>query len=304
MKKNALIALSMIMLSVFSMTFTACGNDDDDDDAPVIVTPKYAEDAALYKINGKSNITSIEFTESGMYIITKPCASSDAKVCGKFVKSKTINSLTRGDSDEDYEYIHGKYTKNGDVYTLEGFGTITVEKEGDVNIFLKIQPTGKEAYTLSAQPVKKFKDSDITNKLCRTWKFEKGRLVVNKVNKGDSVVLDKTSPKISVLLTSLDSVWNEFYPIKYRDYEEITFTKSGSYIIKYTDNTIAVAQWKWKDEKKGIMYYSWENWADDEGYEEDPLEISFNDNDDLVVDKKEDNVRYTEKFTYYLSKTK
>ena len=295
MKKNALIALSMIMLSVFSFTFTSCG-DDDDDDAPVIVTPKYAEDAALYQISGKSDITSIEFTEDGMYIITKANDSSKAKVCGKFVKSKTINSLTRGDSDEDNEYIHGKYTKNGDVYTLEGFGTITVEKEGVVNVSLKIQPTGKEAYTLSAQPVKKFEDSDIANKLCRTWKFEKGRLVVNK---GDSVLLDKTSPKISVLLTSLDSVYNESTD-RYGDFEEITFTKSGTYIVKYVDNTISVAQWKWKDEKKGIIYYSWEY---GKFYEEEILEISFNDNNDLIVDEK-DNGKYTEKFTYYLSKTK
>ena len=301
MKKNALIALSMIMLSVFSFTFTSCG-DDDDDEEPVITTPKYSEDAVRYEIKGTSDIASIEFTESGMYVITKK-GKSAAKGFGKFFKGKSYKSITRSE-DDDYEYIHGKYTKNGDVYTLEGFGTITVVKKEDVNVSLQIQQTGKKAYTLSAQPVKKFKDSDITNKLCRTWKFEKGRLVVNKVNKGDSVVLDKTSPKISVLLTSLDSVWNEFYPIKYSDYEEITFTKSGSYIIKYTDNTIAVAQWKWKDEKKGTMYYSWENWADEEGYEEEPLEISFNDNDDLVIDKKEDNVRYTEKFTYYLSKTK
>ena len=31
MKKNALIAVSMIMLSVFSMTFTSCSSDDDDE---------------------------------------------------------------------------------------------------------------------------------------------------------------------------------------------------------------------------------------------------------------------------------
>ena len=153
MKKNALIALSMIMLSVFCMTFASCGDDDDDD--PVLVTPKYAEDAALYQINGTSEFTSIEFTESGMYIITKANESSKAKGWGKFVKSKSISSFTRSESDA-YNYIFGKYTKNGDVYTLEGFGTITVEKKGDVNVSLKIQPTGKEAYTLSAQPVKKY----------------------------------------------------------------------------------------------------------------------------------------------------
>ena len=188
MKKNALIALSMIMLSVFSMTFTSCGSDDDD--APVLTTPKYADDAVRYVISGRSEFSAIEFTEGGMYVITKAVESSKAKGWENIFKNKTFNSLTRSISDADM-YIHGKYTKNGDVYTLEGFGTITVEKDGDVNVSLKIQPTGKEAYTLSAQPVKKYEDSDIINKLCRTWKFENGRLVVKK---GDTVLVDKTSP--------------------------------------------------------------------------------------------------------------
>ena len=120
MKKNALIAVSMIMLSVFSMTFTSCSSDDDD--APVLTTPKYADDAVRYVISGRSEFSAIEFTEGGMYVITKVYDSGN---------------------------IHGKYTKNGDVYTLEGFGTVTVEKT-DGKISLKIQPTGKKAYTLSA----------------------------------------------------------------------------------------------------------------------------------------------------------
>ena len=294
MKKNALIALSMIMLSVFSFTFTSCG-DDDDDDAPVIVTPKYAEDAALYQISGKSDITSIEFTEDGMYIITKANESSKAKGWGKFVKSKSISSFTRSESDA-YNYIFGKYTKNGDVYTLEGFGTITVEKKGDVNVSLKIQPTGKEAYTLSAQPVKKFDDSEIINKLCRTWKFENGRLVVKK---GDSVVVDKTSTQLSVLSTTLDSVYHES-PDNYYDVEEVIFTKSGSYIVKYTDNTLAVAQWKWKDENKGLIYFTWEYGKFDE---ESVIEVSFDKNNDLVVDETWNWHDSTDHFTYHLSKT-
>ena len=293
MKKNALIALSMIMLSVFCMTFASCGDDDDDD--PVLVTPKYAEDAALYQINGTSEFTSIEFTESGMYIITKANESSKAKGWGKFVKSKSISSFTRSESDA-YNYIFGKYTKNGDVYTLEGFGTITVEKKGDVNVSLKIQPTGKEAYTLSAQPVKKFDDSEIINKLCRTWKFENGRLVVKK---GDTVLVDKTSPKISVLLTTLDSVYHES-PDKYDDLEEVIFTKSGSYIVKYTDNTLAVAQWKWKDENKGLIYFTWDYGKFDE---ESVIEVSFDKNNDLVVDETWNWDDSTDHFTYHLSKT-
>ena len=58
MKKNALIAVSMIMLSVFSMTFTSCSSDDDD--APVLTTPKYADDAvpSSVALNANSNTLS------------------------------------------------------------------------------------------------------------------------------------------------------------------------------------------------------------------------------------------------------
>jgi hypothetical protein len=197
-------------------------------------------------------------------------------------------------------YIHGKYTKNGDVYTLEGFGTITVEKDGDVNVSLKIQPTGKEAYTLSAQPVKKYEDSNINNKLCRTWKFENGRLVVSK---GDSVVVDKTSTQLSVLSTTLDSVYHES-PDKYYDVEEVIFTKSGTYMVKYSNKTVAVAQWKWKDENKGTVYFAW-----DYGKfgEKSVFEVSFDKNNDLVMDEEYENTykgeKYTEHSTYHLSKT-
>ena len=271
MKKNALIAVSMIMLSVFSMTFTSCG--DDDDDEPVLVTPKYAENAVRYEINGTSEFAAIEFTEGGMYVITKVYDSGN---------------------------IHGKYTKNGDVYTLEGFGTVTVEKDGDVNVSLKIQPTGKEAYTLSAQSVKKYEDSNINNKLCRTWKFEKGRLVVKK---GDSVILDTISTKTSVLFTCLDSIYHQT-PDSYDDGASVIFTKSGSYIAGNTNNTMSVAQWKWKDDNKSTIYYTWNYGKFDE---EKVIEVSFDKNNNLVVvEEWEDTYKgekYTEHITYYLSKT-
>ena len=99
MKKNALIALSMLMLSVFCFTFTSCG-DDDEEEVSVLTAPKYAEDAVRYEINGTSDISSIEFTESGMYIITKK-GNSAAK--GFFQKSKR-SSFTRSGND-DYKSL-------------------------------------------------------------------------------------------------------------------------------------------------------------------------------------------------------
>ena len=295
MKKNALIALGMLMLSVFSLTFTSCG---DDDDEPVLTTPKYAENSVLYKINGASDISSVEFTEAGMYIITKNTSDSAAK--GFFQKGKSRSSFTRGDND-DYEYIYGKYTKDGDVYTLEGFGTITVVKKESVNVSLQIQPTGEEAYTLSAQPAEKFEKSDISTKLCRTWKYERGNMVCTK---GDSLILEKTSTSNSVLYETLDSLLGE-RPDEYANPEEVIFTLSGSYIVKYDDGTLAVAQWKWKNEKEGVSYFSWEP----EWKERNVFAISFNEKNELVVDDIWEDIKWhgneiTVHFTDYLTEKK
>jgi hypothetical protein len=295
MKKNALIALGMLMLSVFSLTFTSCG---DDDDEPVLTTPKYAENSVLYKINGASDISSVEFTEAGMYIITKKTSDSAAK--GFFQKGKSRSSFTRSDND-DYKYIYGKYTKDGDVYTLEGFGTITVVKKESVNVSLQIQPTGEEAYTLSAQPAEKFEKSDISTKLCRTWKYERGNMVCTK---GDSLILEKTSTSNSVLYETLDSLLGET-PDKYTNPEEVIFTLSGSYIVKYDDGTLAVAQWKWKNEKEGVSYFTWEP----EWKERNVFAISFNEKNELVVDDIWEDIKWhgneiTVHFTDYLTEKK
>jgi hypothetical protein len=295
MKKNALIALGMLMLSVFSLTFTSCG---DDDDEPVLTTPKYAENSVLYKINAASDISSVEFTEAGMYVITKKTSDSAAK--GFFQKGKSRSSFTRGDND-DYEYIYGKYTKDGDVYTLEGFGTITVVKKESVNVSLQIQPTGEEAYTLSAQPAEKFEKSDISTKLCRTWKYERGNMVCTK---GDSLILEKTSTSNSVLYETLDSLLGE-RPDEYANPEEVIFTLSGSYIVKYDDGTLAVAQWKWKNEKEGVSYFTWEP----EWKERNVFAISFNEKNELVVDDIWEDIKWhgneiTVHFTDYLTEKK
>ena len=295
MKKNALIALGMLMLSVFSLTFTSCG---DDDDEPVLTTPKYAENSVLYKINGASDISSVEFTEAGMYIITKKTSDSAAK--GFFQKGKSRSSFTRGDND-DYKYIYGKYTKDGDVYTLEGFGTITVVKKESVNVSLQIQPTGEEAYTLSAQPAEKFEKSDISTKLCRTWKYDRGNMVCTK---GDSLILEKTSTSNSVLYETLDSLLGE-RPDEYANPEEVIFTLSGSYIVKYDDGTLAVAQWKWKNEKEGVSYFTWEP----EWKERNVFAISFNEKNELVVDDIWEDIKWhgneiTVHFTDYLTEKK
>ena len=46
-----------------------------------------------------------------------------------------------------------EYTKNGNVYTLEDFGSITVVKKGNTVVDLEMKAEDGETYTFSAQIV-------------------------------------------------------------------------------------------------------------------------------------------------------
>ena len=83
------------------------------------------------------------------------------------------------------------------------------------------------------------------------------------------------------------------------------FTLSGSYIVKYDDGTLAVAQWKWKNEKEGVSYFSWEP----EWKERNVFAISFNEKNELVVDNIWEDIKWhgteiTVHFTDYLTEKK
>ena len=122
--------------------------------------------------------------------------------------------------------------------------------------------------------------------------------------KGDSLILEKTSTSNSVLYETLDSLLGE-RPDEYANPEEVIFTLSGSYIVKYDDGTLAVAQWKWKNEKEGVSYFTWEP----EWKERNVFAISFNEKNELVVDDIWEDIKWhgneiTVHFTDYLTEKK
>ena len=288
-KMLSLAAFVMIGL----MTVVACGSDDDDNgggkwqafgnfsDADVDA-PEYADVAAFYDITSpNSDIKSLELTESGRYIITlkdyaTARASKDIQIKSRFLcmfrKAMTRNT-TYGN------IIEGKYTKKGDgTFELEGYGTVTITGSSDNALSIEITAKdGTKRPTLTAQRKNQLPESEATAKICRTWNLSSMRFIVEI---DDKLVYDGEYKINELYKFGADmynaekkyygynsSVNDEQYIIQ--GYESsmrmlmdklmgstITFAKTGTYLVTYNNNTLAIATWSWVDEKKGFVRYS------------------------------------------------
>lgn len=239
--------------------FASCSSDDDDDNGgQTLATPKYEEDAALFKIDdSNSPYSSIELTAAGDYIVLPSTYINHAPAKPRFI--------TKAAASRSVEIIHGKYTKIDDnTYDLEGFGTITVAMSGDSAASLDIELDNGRSFTLRAEREVEQPDSKMTNNLCRTWKITHFHLVI-KVN--NRKMFDK---KVSIdhledlfkALAQMDPDYDGDYDdddFDYSDYpEKVIFSKAGTYMVLYADNSLAISTWTWEKESKGLLRYSWD----------------------------------------------
>ena len=273
--------MMMLVLTLGTMiSFSSCSSDDY---GPAIEIPKYAENAISLSINSSASpYSSIEFTESGTYVIIP-------KNGAKYSSMQTMNSIfvapatvtTRAEASSGI--IYGSYTVDGDVYILQGFGTITVIKsDNGHNASLVIQRTGEEnPLSISAQVRDQYSESPATQKLCSSWIIEK--FVMKIENEG--VEIKEFSGTYRQVFEQIrdfckqygapDDVIEEMNAAIKASPEEIIFTSSGTYIVFYANNTLAVSTWKWKDEAQGIAYYGWDY---GKFYEDDLFVINYEKN--------------------------
>lgn len=246
------------------VSLNSCSKDDDG-----LKDPAYKEDAALFVITGSNSpYGSIEFTESGQYIITP--AQSNRNVAprkGKFIGTK--GSASRANYDG---YLYGNYTKVGEnEYYLEGFGTIVVQSVGGTNYDLVITRDNGSELTLGARRESIYQSSDMTDKLCRTWRFY-------KVYAAEYINGKK--------------VWEDSANVNDLDYDDeipsqVIFTRAGTYMVVWKDE-VDIAYWKWMDEKKGIIRYSWNyNYMDDPD-ESGTINVTFSDGELVVYEEYEE----------------
>lgn len=152
------LLFAIIAMCVCSVSLVSCSDDDDNDGGGKFDPPAYEASAAKYEISdGSSPYESIEFTESGNYLVTMsgvtpaPAAAAKeatqaARGMAAMAKRPSIFANTAATQATRAYYspiLYGKYTVGADgTYILEGFGTVKVTQDGTGNSYtLEERPT-------------------------------------------------------------------------------------------------------------------------------------------------------------------
>lgn len=151
---------SMILLALAAMmlpAFVACNKDDSKEETKVEFKAPTFQKAAKKLTFQSGDIKSIEFTESGRYIMEK-------------VVTKAENTI----------FITGTYTVNGKTYTLSGEfnGTVTVSSETASTVEVTVTESGEATVTVTAEAETPESDEAVY----RTWEIDNVRI---KVTGGD-----------------------------------------------------------------------------------------------------------------------
>lgn len=242
-------------------------SDDDEDTKPQDInleTPAYEDVSAKYDVtSGGGGISSIELTASGNYVITMegaayvPAALSPRNMMKSFIRAAANG--TRADEG----YICGKFVKISDTeFILEGFGSIVIDGAADNAFSIQVTKSEGETYTLNAEKAATVSNSEMSNALCRTWDINTMAL---KGTFNGKVFYDKEKPAVEhdLLWKELNAAFGSligddepFFNVDKIKPKQIIFTKSGSYITITEDNYLGIADWRWNNEKNGVITYS------------------------------------------------
>ena len=237
--------------------FASCSSDDDEKESTqTLATPKYEEDAALFVIDSPSSpYGSVELTSAGYYIVTPSEFVNHAPA----KKAGMLKAVSR-----TIQIYEGKYTKQGDnTYVLDGFGTITVTMDSETAASLDFSLDNGNDFTLQAERQTQYADSKMTNNLCRSWEITRYRLTI-KLNGRKMFDKEVAINKLQDLYDALHKADPDWEPGDEDDVDisemphQVIFTKAGTYMVKYNDQSLAVSTWGWEDTSKGLLRYSWD----------------------------------------------
>ena len=231
--------------------FLSCSDGDDGDDTVIDVNPpRYESVSGKYEITDASSpYASIELGSSGDYVVIKRSggyAASSLRKENLFSRKAPASRAVTYDN-----VVYGTYTQiDNETFDLEGFGVIKLKSNGGQGITsISITPDGGSEMTFTAEKSETMGNDDLTSALCRTWK-------VTRIHERG--------------YDSYDGEYDETYsPDDYDDViSEVMFSKSGTFLSFYNDNEIEAHFWKWENQGKRQIRYSWDNvWYndDDEG---------------------------------------
>lgn len=276
--KKILTLVAFVPMLLLSLCIVSCGSDDDGTNPPVCVIDQGSEiDFGLYTFtNANAEYASLEITEDARYILVKNSAASyGIPLRSEGMKATCFASAVKASSTRASEsrVIEGKLKKKNGIYELEGFGTATIVVTDKVAT-VTITENGKKEQVLSATvKTPTGKESELTDRLCHTWEI---------------TMITMGSPDGGSLTTTpaqLAEAEGVPAPIK------VTMSKVGTYMVTDTDGSSEIAHWRWSNEDKGIMQYSWEytatetNWNSEEsGF----VTVSFDGNTAVVREEFKD----------------
>lgn len=196
-----------------ALVLSASCNKGGSSSSPVVLpAAKYtAEAKKLTLSNSDSNpgIKSIEFTESGRYLICQ-----------------TVTKAT-----ETLEYTRGTYTVSNNVYNLNGFGTITINGN---QITINSSSLGNVVVTY--EEADKYPANEFYTTIARAWNIDKTDISVNFDGKS-AVGVVKNGCDIPAILRELESKANvDLKDEDFAGYEvsEINFTMSKTMEVAFT----------------------------------------------------------------------
>ena len=223
MKKNFLfLALSALIIPAF----IACNKDDKGEEETTFEAPKYQQEAQRITFE-KGDFKSLELTESGTYILER-------------VITKTLNIT----------YDLGTYTLKGNVYTLNGFGTVELEKTGS-DVKATFKENGKDATTAEGKAANK---STGNSNLYRTWIVENVRFIVSGGTLGDAGIVYTSKVGEGCDLEKIAAEVNKKVTIDVSEYvgysiKDIIFTASGTFLIEFTGEDPYIGQYNLSSNK-------------------------------------------------------
>ena len=200
----------LFCVAAAALVLSASCNKGGSSSSVVLPAAKYTADAKklLLDESSQSNpgIKSIEFTESGRYI-----------VCRRVIKAV-----------EEVEFLHGTYTVSNNEYILNGLGTVTVAGN-QVTIQM-----GDDNIVVTYTEAEKYPENEFYTTIARAWKVDKTDISVT-IN-GSNVGVVKNGCDIPAILKELEGKANvDLKDDKMAGYvvSEINFTLSKTMEVAF-----------------------------------------------------------------------
>ena len=218
----------LFLAALFSiLTITSSCKKTPDPVEPNFDTPVYAEYAQKLSVTeSEANIAWMEFTEAGRYIIAYRNWPNGTKAVVE--------------PEEHYYYVTGTYTVSGsDTYVLNGFGT--VEVSGNT---VTIEPEHGDAVTMTVTTEPSVEDTPLNDNVARTWKIDNVRLGIT-TGSGVTVNVTKQGCDIHAIAAELKEKGVNVDPDTFEGFivNEITFTKSSTFMISFTQKNPYVGEY-------------------------------------------------------------